>query len=50
MARVIDRQRAIELRKQGKSYGQIKKQLGIAKSTLSDWLSKYPLSEKQLAL
>jgi transposase-like protein len=50
MARVIDRQRAIELRKQGKTHGQIKKELGINKSTLSGWLSEYPLSEKQLDL
>lgn len=50
MARVIDRQKAIELRIQGKTYGQIKEELGIAKSTLSDWLSQYSLSEKQLTL
>jgi hypothetical protein len=50
MARVIDRQKAIDLRKQGKTYGQIKHELGITKSTLSDWLSKYPLSERQLKL
>src|ERR1035437_9465025 len=48
MARIIDRQKAIELRKQGKTYSQIKKELGIPKSTLSDWLSKYSLTEKQL--
>ncbi len=47
MARTIDRQKATELRKQGKTYSQIKKELGISKSTLSDWLSKYPLTEKQ---
>jgi transposase-like protein len=50
MARVIDKQKAIELRKQGKTYGQIKKELNVNKSTLSDWLSKYSLSKKQLAL
>jgi hypothetical protein len=50
MARVIDRQKAIDLRKQGKTYGQIKQELGITKSTLSDWLSKYPLSKEQLVL
>jgi len=50
MARIIDRQKAINLRKQGKTYGQIKQELGIPKSTLSDWLSKYPLSKEQLAL
>ena len=50
MARVIDRQRAIELRKQGKTYGQISQELRIYKSTLSDWLSEYSLSKKQLDL
>jgi hypothetical protein len=50
MARIIDRQRAIDLRKQGKTYGQIRQELGITKSTLSDWLSKYPLSKEQLTL
>ena len=50
MARAIDRQRSIELRKQGKTYGQISKELGIAKSTLSGWLGNYPLSDKQLDL
>ena len=48
MARVFERQKAIRLRKQGKTYGQIKKELEISKSTLSDWLSKYPLTKKQL--
>jgi len=39
MARIIDKQKAIKLRKQGKTYGQIRQELGISKSTLSDWLS-----------
>lgn len=50
MARIVDRQKAIYLRKQGKTYGQIKQELGIAKSTLSDWLSEYSLSKEQLDL
>ena len=50
MARIRDRQNAIELRKQGKTYGQISNELGITKSTLSGWLGNYPLSEKQLDL
>lgn len=33
-------QTALELRQQGKSYGEISAQLGIAKSTLSYWFSK----------
>jgi len=50
MARIKDRQKAIELRKQGKTYSEIKRKLGIPKSTLSNWLSRYPLTEKQLKL
>ncbi|PJA88007.1 MAG: hypothetical protein CO140_01200 [Candidatus Moranbacteria bacterium CG_4_9_14_3_um_filter_40_7] len=37
---------AIKLRKTGKSYGQISKQLTVPKSTLSYWLSNMELSEK----
>lgn len=48
MARVQERQKAINLRLQGHSYSEIKHTLGISKSTLSNWLSKYPLTEKQL--
>lgn len=50
MARVEDRRRALELRKEGKSYSQIKSELGISKSTLSEWLRKYPLSNDQIRL
>ncbi|MDO8488427.1 MAG: hypothetical protein Q7S31_03915 [bacterium] len=32
--------RAKDLRKQGKSYSEIRKSLGVAKSTLSEWFSK----------
>ncbi len=50
MARIIDRQKAVELRKLGKTYSEIRNKLGLAKSTLSDWLSKYPLTDKQMVL
>lgn len=50
MARPQGRQKSIELRLQGKTYSEIKKTLGLSKSTLSDWLSKYPLTTNQLAL
>ncbi|MBP9669833.1 helix-turn-helix domain-containing protein [Candidatus Woesebacteria bacterium] len=40
--------RALELRKKGWSYSAIKKELGIAKSTASVWLNKYPLTHEQL--
>jgi transcriptional regulator with XRE-family HTH domain len=50
MTRFKDRQLALELRtKQHLSYSQIKKQLHISKSTLSDWLSNYPLSKERIA-
>lgn len=48
MTHILLRRQAIELRKLGKSYGQIKTKLGISKSTLSGWLKEYPLTNKQL--
>jgi len=48
MARFKDRQKAIELRKGGLSYSQIKKKLKVSKGTLSYWLSDYPLSQKRI--
>lgn len=48
MARVLDRQKAIDLRKKGRTYSEIRKELDIAKSTLSDWLRKYPLTMEQI--
>jgi len=48
MTRILDRQKAIKLRKQGKTYTEIRRELGIAKSTLSNWLSKHPLTKNQM--
>jgi len=48
MARRIEKQRALELRQKEMSYSQIKKVLGVSKSTLSGWLKDYPLSEKRI--
>lgn len=48
MARKLDKQKAIVLRKKGYSYSQIKDKLGINKSTLSGWLYDMPLSEKRI--
>lgn len=42
------RREALRLRSLGKSYGQIKKELNVSKSTLSEWLRKHPLTEEQL--
>lgn len=48
MTRIYDRRKVIELRKQGRTYSDIRALLHIPKSTLSDWLSRYPLNDKQL--
>lgn len=44
----MDKQKAIQLRLKEYSYSQIKRELGISKSTLSHWLKNYPLSEKRI--
>ncbi len=44
------RERAVKLRlEQGLSYGEIKKRLGVAKSTLSYWLREFPLKEERIS-
>jgi hypothetical protein len=48
MARYKDKSKAIELRKKGYSYSQIKNELGVGKGTLSEWLRNYPLSEERI--
>lgn len=50
MAKVALRERAIKLRLLGYTYGQIKQELDVQKSTLSDWLRNLPLTSKQLEL
>jgi transcriptional regulator with XRE-family HTH domain len=50
MAKNLDKQRVIELRKLGKSYSQIKAELHVSKSTLSRWLHDYPLSKEKIRL
>ncbi len=48
MAKREQKNLAIKLRKEGKSYSQIKELVCVSKGTLSDWLKDYPLSKKQL--
>lgn len=48
MARVSEHREALRLRKEGKSYSQIREKLGISKGTLSGWLHKYPLTSEQI--
>lgn len=40
--------KALELRKQGYSYSQIKKEMKVSKSSLSLWLRDFPLSDKRI--
>src|SRR5215469_1646631 len=48
MTKNLLRRQALVLRKLGKSYSQIRNELGISKSTLSVWLREYPLTKEQL--
>ncbi len=48
MSRRHDRERAITLRKEGKSYSEIKSDLGVSKSTLIVWLRNLPLNADQM--
>jgi transcriptional regulator with XRE-family HTH domain len=48
MARKEDKNKAIKLRKQGMSYSQIKREIGISKGTLSGWLKDMPLSQNRI--
>ena len=48
MARLKDRERALALRKGGKSYSQIRNETGVSKSTLSYWLRDFPLSADRI--
>ncbi len=49
MAKLQDRRVALELRKQGLSYAQIRKKLNVSKSTLSIWLRHLPLTKDQIS-
>ncbi len=48
--RVLEKQRAIELRRKGWSYNQILQKIPVAKSSLSLWLTHTPLSENEKRL
>lgn len=50
MSKILLREQAIKLRLEGNTYGQIRRKLGIAKSTLSGWLKNLSLSQKQILL
>ena len=48
MAKPKDRLKALELRRRGMSYSQIRGSVKVSKGTLSKWLAEYPLPEKKL--
>src|SRR3989338_6109218 len=48
MTKIKERRSVITLRKEGKTYSEIRKAVKVSKSTLSIWLKSYPLSGKQL--
>src|SRR3989338_6134106 len=48
MAPRKDREKALQLRKSGWSYAQIKEKLSVSKGTLSVWLRDYPLSRERI--
>lgn len=48
MANKILKQKALEMRTRQMSYSQIKSELGVSKSTLSEWLHNYPLSKERI--
>ena len=48
MTKINEKRKVIELRKEGKTYSEIRKMVKVSKSTLSLWLKTYPLSGKQL--
>jgi hypothetical protein len=50
MSRILDREKALKLRKSGASYSQIKSILKVSKSTLSNWLHDFPLSKERISL
>ncbi len=50
MALRVQRRKAVLLRRQGMTYGEIKKRLHVAKSTLSEWLRDISLTKDQMAL
>lgn len=48
MVKLSEKIQALSLRKEGKSYTQIKSAVKVSKSTLSSWLRDYPLSKERI--
>ena len=48
MAKSDEKKRALDLRREGKSYSDTRAEIGVSKSTLSNWLRDYPLSTARM--
>jgi hypothetical protein len=48
MTKTSERRIVIKLRKEGRTYSEIRRLVKVSKSSLSLWLRSYPLSKKQL--
>jgi hypothetical protein len=48
MSKLELKQKVLELRKQGKSYSQIRQELKVSKGSLSLWLKDFPLSSERI--
>ena len=48
MAKRTEKELALRLRREGKSYAEIRTQVPVTKSTLSLWLREHPLSAEQM--
>lgn len=48
MTKFFERSKAVRLRKEGRSYSEIKEKIRVSKSSLSLWLRDVPLTEKQI--
>src|SRR5574343_181567 len=47
LVNISKKEKAINLRKEGKTYSEILKEIPVAKSTLSEWFRDVSLSKKQ---
>lgn len=50
MVKLSEKIKALSLRKEGRSYSQIRSVVKVSKGTLSRWLENYPLSKNALEL
>ena len=48
MVKLSEKIKVLSLRKEGKSYSQIKSVVNVSKSTLSRWLENHPLSKERI--